>query len=323
MTGKNRAIGVDLGGTKTAVALVDNHGRVLRRLHYPTDVDGGPPAIIGRIADAVEELRRDADSTSLGIGVGVAGQIERGTGLVKFGPNLGWRNVPLAAELSSASGLQVRVTNDVRAAALGEWLFGAGRGGTDLVCVFVGTGIGGGIIADGRLLEGCSNTAGEVGHMTVQIDGPLCTCGKKGCLEALAGGWAIAERARQAVRENPKVGAMLLEAVEGVPENITAKTVSHAFRAGDPLSERLIGDAAEALVAGVVSLVNAFNPCMVILGGGVIEGIPRLFERVRVEVPRTALRAASESLKIVRSELGGEAGVTGAAAHAMKSSQGS
>ena len=289
-------------------------------LHYPTDVDGGPPAIIGRIAEAVEELRRDADSTSLGMGVGVAGQIERGTGLVKFGPNLGWRNVPLAAELSSASGLQVRVTNDVRAAAIGEWLFGAGRGGTDLVCVFVGTGIGGGIIADGRLLEGCSNTAGEVGHMTVQIEGPLCTCGKKGCLEALAGGWAIAERARQAVRETRKWGDAPCKPSKEMPRDITADRLSLSFRRGihcrtadrgmPPRPGRRSSQSCERL-----------QPCMV-TWRGVIDGIPGC-SNGEVEVPRTALRAAVGSLKICQVRTGREAGVTGAAALAMKSSQGS
>jgi glucokinase len=195
------SVGVDLGGTKVEAAHVDADGHLQRRLRRPTDVKDGPQAVKLEIVDAVRELVEGAGSPPAGVGVGVAGQIEAGSGVVRFAPNLDWHDVPFQADLGAALGLPVVVTNDVRAAAWGEWLHGAGRGCDDLVCLFVGTGIGGGVVSGGQMLSGCSNTAGELGHMVVDLGGPTCHCGNRGCLEALAGGWAIARRAREPATE--------------------------------------------------------------------------------------------------------------------------
>ncbi len=274
------AIGVDLGGTKIEVAQVDALGRVLRRLRRSTDVQDGLAAVEAEIVAAVRELYGDASRPPAGVGVGVAGQIEPGTGTVEFAPNLGWHGAPLQADLSHALKLPVVVLNDVRAATWGEWLHGAGQGCNDLVCLFVGTGIGGGVVSGGQMLTGCSNAAGELGHVTVDLHGPPCHCGNTGCLEALASGWAIARRARQLIAADPAAGASLLSLTGGQPEAITAKIVAQAARADDPLARQLIEEVAQALVAGAVGLVNAFNPCRLILGGGVIEGWPELVKRV-------------------------------------------
>jgi glucokinase len=145
----------------------------------------------------VQNLRQGA-SPPVG-GSGSAGQIDPEHGMVRFAPNLGWHNVPFQSDLAGALGLPVVVTNDVRAATWGEWLHGAGKGCNDLVCLFIGTGIGGGVVSGGKMLSGCSNTAGEVGHMIINLHGPPCSCGSRGCFEALAGGWAIARQAREAV----------------------------------------------------------------------------------------------------------------------------
>ncbi len=307
------AVGVDLGGTKVEIAIVDHGGNLLQRVRQPTDVEAGPGAILTGISDAVKSLIAETGSTPLGVGVGLAGQIDPGQGLVRFAPNLGWRDQPFQGDLSRALRLPVIVTNDVRAATWGEWLHGAGKECDDLVCLFVGTGIGGGVVSAGRVLSGCSNAAAELGHITVDLNGPPCTCGNRGCLESLAGGWAFARQARQAVSADPKAGALLLQMAGGKPERLTAKLVAEAAREDDPLAERLVDEAARALIAGAVTLIHAFNPCRLILGGGVIEGLPHLVDAIDRGLRARALPASTEPLKVLRAKLGGDAGVIGAA----------
>ena len=219
-------------------------------------------------------LQERAGSRPVAVGVGIPGQIEEETGVVLFAPNLGWRKVPLLADLRHLLGMPVAVTNDVRAITWGEWVHGAGRGIDDIVCLYVGTGIGGGVVSAGRLLSGCTNTAGELGHITVDMDGPPCTCGNSGCLESIAGGWAIARQAQQMIREDGQAGKTLLAFAEGSVDAVTAETVARSASAGDSLSLALLEKVGRALTAGCVSLVNAFNPCKLILGGGVIDGVP-------------------------------------------------
>jgi glucokinase len=314
------AVGVDLGGTKIATALVDEFGRILKSSRMQTDVEGGSVAVIEQIREAVEALVENHDSPVLGVGLGVAGQIEAATGTVHFSPNLYWHDVPLQSALSSALRLPVIITNDVRAIVWGEWLFGAGKGCNDLICAIVGTGIGGGVVTHGRVVNGCSNTAGEIGHITIDLHGPKCTCGNIGCMEALAGGWAIARRAREEVSADPAAGRKLLRLAHGNAEDITARTVAKAWREGDALAQKLVSAAGDALVAGMISLVNAFNPCRLILGGGIIFGLPELVDLVKQGVHERALSAATGSLDIATAQLGDDAGVIGAAALAMRSS---
>jgi glucokinase len=317
MTENTWGIGIDLGGTKIEVAGVDSTGSIFKRMRRDTDVAGGPDSVEADIIAAVQEIMKSSDSRPGGIGVGMAGQIDPATGMVIFAPNLDWHNVPLQDVLSRKLGLPVVVTNDVRAAAWGEWMYGAGRGYNDIVCVFVGTGVGGGIVSGGTMLEGCSNTAGEIGHMTIDINGPACHCPNHGCLESLAGGWAIARDAQDAVARDPSAGAAMIRLAGGDAKSITAKIVSAAVHQGDALASKIFDGAADALVAGSVSLVNAFNPCMLILGGGVVEGMPELVSIVDRGVHGRALGAASLNLKVILSGLHNDAGVIGAAAYAM------
>ncbi len=321
MEEKKYAIGIDLGGTKIALGIVDTNGRVLEMVRYETDAEGGPGAVIDQIAKGVKQLERERSSDISGIGIGVAGQIEPGTGAVRFAPNLDWHDVPLQDDLEKISGLRVVVTNDVRAALWGEWLFGAGKDSEDLVCIFVGTGIGGGIVSGGRLLEGCSNTAGEIGHMTIDLQGPICTCGNRGCMEALAGGWAIAARTQAMVKSHPASGNTILQMAGGKLEEISARTLVQAHYAGDPLAKGIMDEVIDALSAGISALVNAINPCRIILGGGIIEGMPELLTRIQEGVKRRALSAATGDLTFLPSKLGNDAGIIGAAALAMKTFQ--
>jgi glucokinase len=267
----------------------------------------------------VKKLVEDAGSAPLGVGVGVAGQVGPDDGSIKFAPNLGWQDEPFRDDLKKALATPVLVTNDVRAATWGEWLYGAGQGCSDLILLFVGTGIGGGVVSGGRVLTGCSNTAGELGHMTIDLNGPSCRCGNRGCMEALAGGWAIAQQAREWVTSDPESGAFLLKRVEGRLEEITTKIVAEAGKAGDPLALVLWDKVARALTAGAVSLIHAFNPCRMIFGGGVIEGYPWLVKKVAEGVEERALLPAREGLQIGRAKLRGQAAVVGAAALAMHS----
>ncbi len=311
------AVGVDLGGTKIEVARVHAGGVVRDSVKMGTRVEGGPAGVESDILDAVGTLQGRAGGPASAIGIGIAGQIDAGEGSVRFAPNLNWHEVPLRADIERSLGLPAVVTNDVRAIAWGEWTYGAGRGFNDVVCLFVGTGIGGGIVSDGRMLSGCSNTAGELGHIVVDVNGPLCTCGNRGCLEALAGGWAIARLARQLVAEDPERGKRLI-GLAGAPEAITAETVTLAARNRDGLSLAIIERVTRALVAGSVGLVNAFNPCRLILGGGVVVGMPELIDRVREGTKRLALPAAAVALEVVSGALGSDAGVIGAATLAMR-----
>jgi glucokinase len=318
MTDKPWAIGVDLGGTKIEVAEVDVQGTVGRRIRVATDVRGGADRIEGEVATAVKELLQGERSAPAAIGVGVAGQIEPLQGAVEFSPNLNWHEIPLQADLNRVLGIRVIVTNDVRAAVWGEWFHGAGCGYDDLVCLFVGTGIGGGVVSGGRMLTGYSNVAGELGHLTVDLDGPMCHCGNRGCLEALAGGWAIARRARAAIEADPAAGDFLTRLANSEKGSLTAETVGRAALAGDPLAQRIVDETAEALIAGCVGLTNAFNPRRFILGGGVIEGLPQLIDRVASGVRQRALAAACTHLEVIGAALHCDAGVIGAATLAMQ-----
>jgi glucokinase len=316
------AIGVDLGGTKIEIAQVDQDGQVGRRTRLATNVSGGPGAIEEQIADAVRELVQSAADGLAAVGVGVAGQVEAQSGAVQFAPNLDWHDVPLREDLEQAVGRPTVVTNDVRAATWGEWLHGAGRGCDDLICLLIGTGIGGGVVSGGRMLSGCSNTAGELGHMTIDLHGPPCHCQNHGCLEALASGWAIARDAREAAERDPVRAAHLLELANGDRSAVTAKIVAQAAHDGDPLAIDMVDRVAGALVAGCVALVNGLNPCRLILGGGVIDGLPELVDRIADGVRSRALAAATAPLDVRPARLGDDAVVVGAAALALRSRDG-
>jgi len=313
---KPLTLGVDLGGTKVETALVDAKGHILSVNRHPTNPEKGPEGVVADIMACVDGCLDKAAHEAEALGIGVAGQVDL-AGIVRFAPNLGWRNVPLKEKLEKGLKLPVVVTNDVRAATWGEWCYGSGRGVDDLVVLFVGTGIGGGVVSGGRMLAGCSNAGGELGHITIVADGRRCHCPNRGCLEAYAGGWAIAERAQEAVRADLQAGQRLVS-LAGSIENIKAATVSQAYREGDTLARRLVEETAQYLAAGVVGITNAFNPCLLVLGGGVIEGLPELVQTVEQVTRERALKAALEDFKVVKATLGGKAGVVGAAALAQR-----
>lgn len=311
-------LGIDLGGTKVELALVDPDGRRSAAHRRVTDSAGGPARVIEDVVAAARDVLARSESPVGAVGVGVAGQVDGRGGVVRSAPNLrDWRDVPLAHSLEDALGVPVAVTNDVNATTLAEHAFGAGRGADDLVVLFVGTGVGGGAVANGRLVEGFGGYAGELGHLTIVVDGRLCSCGNLGCLEAYCGGWAIAERAREAVDAAPEAGKRLL-ALAGSRADVTAATVDRAADEGDPLARRLVEETSHYLGAGLIGIVHAFNPRRVVLGGGVIAGMPDLIAAAAAEVREHAMAVFLEDLEIVPAALGAEAGVVGAALFARQ-----
>jgi len=304
-------LGVDIGGTKIKTALVDSNDQILSTRKIFTNSNKTPDGVIEDILECVKECLDEVELEAEALVIGVAAQVDT-DGVLISSPNLNWQNVHFKEKLEKRIDLPVFVTNDVRAAAWGEWQCGSGKGATDLAVLFVGTGIGGSIISGGRMLLGCSNSCGELGHITIVAEGRKCHCPNTGCLEAYAGGWAIAERAQEAAIADCDRGKFLISLAGNLKE-ISAATVSQAFTRGDPLAIQIVEETGKYLAAGVVSIVNVFNPCLFILGGGVIEGLPELISLVEKETRHKALESSLKNLKIVKATLGDNAGVIGAA----------
>lgn len=317
------AIGVDLGGTKIEIGIVSEKGDVIDHCRLETIAEEGASAIEMKILKTIVDLRNKNSVPISGVGIGVPGQVESYTGTVIFAPNLHWHNIPLKANMSKALGLPITVINDVRAITMGEWFYGAGKDCKDILCVFIGTGIGCGIVSGGRLLTGCSNTCGEVGHMTIDLSGPICTCGKKGCFEAVAGGWGIAETARAIIKADGggEASKCLLNLAGGTIQNVDAKVVVDAYLDQDPLATRLIHDVQRALIMGLTNLVNLFNPCRLILGGGFIDGLPEIVPILETGIREIALKATIRRLEVVTAKLGKKVGVIGSTAAFFNSAE--
>ena len=311
---KQWAIGIDLGGTKIEIAIVSSDGELIDRVRLATQKEVGPDGIIDQIAEGITQLTNkypDKDITA--IGAGVAGQMDKDTGAVVYSPNLDWHNVPLQEALARKTDKPVVIANDVKAAMWGEWRYGAGKGSENIVCIFVGTGIGGGIAVNNHILHGANNTAGEVGHMTIDLHGPMCNCGNRGCFEALAGGWAIARDVQAAARHDKEAAALMLKLAEGNIESLNAHILADAYQQGDTLATKLINNIGEALAAGAVSIVNACGPERLIFGGGIMEGMPYLLDPIKEGVKHSALKAAVQGLQILPAALHNDSGVIGAA----------
>jgi glucokinase len=320
MTPERYILGVDLGGTNIVVGAMTFDGTAefgMRSL--PTRADEGADAVVGRMVEMIEDVIRQtmADSGAsrddfLGVGIGAPGPLDRQSGVLIVAPNLGWRDFPLRREISERVGLPATLDNDANCATMGEWWAGAAKGHRNVVGVTIGTGIGGGLILDGRLYHGASDAAGEIGHTTIDSTGRRCSCGNYGCLEAYASGPAIAERARESLMGNGT--SELLELVSGDAAKITAQTVYDAAKHGDPIALEVVRDTAKFLGIGISNLLNLFNPDMVVIAGGVTQAGAPLFEPLRAEVKRRAFKPAVDACEIVPGMLPLSAGVVGAVA---------
>ena len=307
-------VGVDLGGTKIFSLVATAEGEVPGEDRCLTHAEEGRDAVIGRLVDSVRRAMAQANVTTgeiAGIGIATPGPCDPKRGVVTGPPNLpGWRNVPLTQLVSDAMGVPVLLENDAGAAAYGELRFGAGQGCRHLVYVTLGTGIGGGIIIDGRIYGGASGAAGEVGHLVIVEDGPLCGCGNRGCVEALASGLAIAREAAAAVRGGRS--PMLAELVGDAPS--TAELVHQAAMRGDDASREIIERAGQYLGLGLVGLLSCFNPEALILGGGLL-GLGDLYLGPAIRMAREgAFDQIVADVRITEAKLGERAGALGAAA---------
>ncbi|MEW6172363.1 MAG: ROK family protein [Bacillota bacterium] len=311
-------VGVDLGGTKIYTALATLDGKIRAELKVPTLAREGYEVVLNRIAETVAEVQRLAGVSGglLRVGVGAPGPLDTETGIVYVAPNLGWRNAPLKASLEEIIGVPVFVDNDANLAAWGEFVYGAGRDVNDLVYLTVSTGIGGGLVLGGRLYRGAGCGAGEIGHITVLPDGPLCQCGNRGCLEALASGTAVAREAKSLITQGK--GRAILAAAGGVIETVTAETVSQAAIRGDGEALGLFNAAARWLGIGVAGVINLLNPAIVVLGGGMMKSASLFWGTFEEEAKRRAFSSAWEAAQVATAELGGRAGVFGAVAYALK-----
>jgi glucokinase len=311
---------VDVGGSKILSALVARDGKVVAEELEQTAALDKFDAVLRQIRMAYQALVKRAeagpDSRPLAVSLAIAGAIDLNNGVVTESPNLPqWQDVPLRSMVEEALGLQTFMINDANAAALGEHTHGAGRGTRNMVFITVSTGIGGGLIINGDLYQGCNGAAGEIGHMVIDVDGPLCGCGNYGCLEALASGTAIARDAADRIA---------LGTYSSIPKftnsggTITAAAVAAAAKQGDPLANEIVSRAAHYLGMGLVSVVNVFNPEMVVIGGGVAQMGDMLLNPARQVVRENAFRIAADAAQIVQAQLGARAGVVGASTYAWR-----
>ncbi len=313
-------IGIDLGGTNIAAGAMPTDGtREIAMRMVPTRAEEGSTAVVERIVmmieDVIEQTRAETGaerSDFLGVGIGSPGPLDRERGVIIISPNLGWHDFPLRDEVGSRVNLPASLDNDANCATLGEWWCGAARGGRNVVGLTIGTGIGGGLILDGKLYHGVSDAAGEIGHTTIDFTGRRCKCGNYGCLEAYASGSAIAERAREVLDVDGD--SILHDLVNGDVSRITAAIVFEASKRGDLVALDIVRDTAHFLGVGIANLINIFNPDLVVVAGGVTQAGDLLFDPLRAEVRRRAFKHAVDACKIVPGALPLSAGVVGAVA---------
>jgi len=314
------ALGIDLGGTKTLAAVVDiTTGEIVASARKRTRAERGQDFVAQHTSEiataALTSAKLPPDTSIVAVGVGAAGQIDRKAGAILDAPNLGVKNMPLGDILSKQFGKPVGVGNDVEVAALGEFLYGSGQGYTNFVCIFVGTGIGAGIVQNGRMYTGFTGTAGEVGHMIIDAGGRICGCGCRGCLEAYASRTAIT-KAIMAEIHHGRSSILTNEAELQLQQGetiIRSGLLANAINQGDALTIEIVTEAADYLGYGLGSVMNFYNPECIILGGGVIEAIDLLFERAVHRARITALSSPASKTKILRAKLGDFSGVVGAA----------
>jgi glucokinase len=306
------ALAIDLGGTNLRCGVVSADGRMLAESSQSSGSDEGPEAVVRRIARLIALVADDQDlPKSVPVGVVAPGPLDPRRGVVRYAPNLrGWDEVPLRAMLEEATGRTVLLGNDANAQALGEYYFGSAKGVENLVYVALGTGLGGGVIAEGKLIDGAAGLGGELGHTTVNMDGPRCTCGSQGCVEAYCSGWAIARDGQALTESNRSAGIAAL--VAGRP--VEAPDVSRAAAEGDEAARQVLYQAGWALGAGLANFVNIFNPEMIVIGGGLADIGPLLLDPARAALRRFALPDMLDGLELRDSALGGKTGVFGAAA---------
>ncbi len=315
-TKKDLTIGVDLGGTNIVSVIVNSQGEIISYLKNPTFAGRGKEATIRRIIETIHKnivQSNLAPSNIRGIGIGAPGPLDVEKGVVYFAPNLpGWEDIPLKKILEEEFNLKVVLENDANAAVWGERCWGAGKGINNLVGFTLGTGIGGGIIIEGKIYHGHNYGAAELGHMTVNKDGPLCNCGNYGCLEAYSSATGIKNRIRERIKKGLRSPLLNLDKTESV-DTISLKSIFEVARQGDELTSEVVEEAITYLGIGVANMVNILNPEMVVLMGGITNEGDKLLIPLRKEVKKRVFPTNYKFLKITIGELGDKAGALGAA----------
>ena len=305
-------IGIDVGGTNVKIALVNEKGGIVYSNSIPTRAEMGYEYTVNSMKEAIKELLKETNTSAKvveGMGFGFPGQIDCKKGIVRLAPNIpGWVDVPIAEIMEKEFGIPTRVDNDVRCAALGELNFGAGKGCENLVCITVGTGIGSGLIINGKLVRGASNAAGEIGHIKLDMTGgPLCGCGDRGCLEAFASGPSIVAMAEEYIK-----GGKSTKYRELANPDITPYVVSVAAQQGDPVAKRIFTIIGEYIGVGLASVVNLLNPEKIIIGGGVAAAGDILMTPIKETLVKRAMPISGGAVEVVPAQLGNTAGVIGA-----------
>lgn len=306
---KDIIAGIDIGGTKIALALADENGQRLSLYRFPTGVEQGPHRILNHAITEIGRMVEEANGNLRGIGVGCGGPLDRQRGLILSPPNLpDWDEFPIVELLEKRFGVSVVLDNDANAAAMGEHQYGAGLGLRNLVYFTISTGIGGGVIINGEIVHGVADGAGEVGHMMVQPNGPACGCGARGCMEAICSGTSIARRARE--RLTNAQSSMAIKVSAG--HEMTAQIVAEAAREGDALAREIWDETIYYLAIGVGNIISALAPEAVILGGGVTAVGEQLFAPLRSQVQSMVKIFPAEKINILQAALGGDSGIYGA-----------
>lgn len=308
---KGYYIGVDLGGTKIYTALVNEEGKVFKEKEVKTEAEKGVDKIVENINGTISAVLGDIDIKDiLAIGIGSPGPLDVKNGLIVETPNLPFKNFNIVKAIKDVYDTNVFLDNDANAATLGEFLFGAGKLTTNMVYVTASTGVGGGAVLNGRIFRGSTSNAVEIGHTTVNIHGRRCGCGNRGCVEGLSSGTAIARTANEAIKSNAITSLKNHEVV-------TAKEVFEEAAKGDKVSKEILDEALSYLGILFANLANSYDPDVLILGGGVSNGGDIVFEKINEEIQRRALKPVREHCVVKKAELGGRAGVLGAAALAI------
>lgn len=313
------AIGVDIGGGSIKLGLVNRNGRAIQRHIFATTSAGGRRKLFGLLSAHIDELLKAARKKNLkvvGIGVGAPGPIDVERGFVYFFPNIpGWKNTPLKQWLERRFKMPVHVDNDANAMALAEFLFGAGRGAKNLIALTLGTGVGGGLVINGKLFHGPRYSAAEIGHFVINEDGPLCACGNRGCIETYVGSGHFVREIKRRLKSGQK--SLLKKWIAKGHKELTPLLVAQAARQGDRFSKDMWNETGTHLGTALTGLVNILNPEKIILGGGIAQNGSLLFKPFIATLKKKAFPIAARSVKVVPAELGVDAGLIGAAALAF------
>ena len=313
------AIGVDIGGTKVAVGLVDSSGRILSQVRKPMVANGKPEAALEAVTAAIDSLASQLGTSegfaASAIGICAPGPLDPVTGMIINPPNLPcWRDFPLASRMAEAYCVPVKLDNDANAAALAETRWGAARGYRYVFYATLGTGIGTGIVFDGCIYHGRTGAAGEGGHVSIDYRGPVCSCGKRGCIEALAAGPAIGARARAKLASNPSRPSTILDLASGNIDAVTSELVGRAHAAGDPLAREILQETAELLAAWLGNIVDLLDPDVIVVGGGVAAMLQPFFSQIKDRLPSWCVNPRVPEIPLLIAHYGADAGIAGGAA---------